>query len=623
MAGDLGALVLSLSADIGTFRSDLQKASAIAGEHSQAMQKIFGGIETAIAGITAGSLVLYIKGLVDMGEETNKLSNRTGHAVEWLSQLRIAAAQNNTSFEDLGSALGKFNLSMSEARDGGSKTGQIMKVLGVDITKGPTEAFKQFAARASLIEDAATKTAVFRDVLGKTGDTLIPLLGNLDSATESARKMGGTMSAETAANAEKLNDALTILAATSKAMTLEALAPAVGVFATMADNIAKAAEKGERWTQVMREAIKLGGATVGRFGEAAQGLPGMFNVVGRGMQWAGEGAFNAMTPMARGLPGWDQPVLPGLPAPDGNALTGALTGETKRQADERKKMIDDLLKKGRDSEEKAAEERFKAKEQEYLDQGKRDKDALDARNKLYAEADKANFESWAKYMQDQEDLLNAIALANAEAKRKDNEAMLKDMEEQRRKQMAVIEADARKGEQAARELGLTFVSAFEDAIIKGKSLRDVLQGMVQDIARIAMRKTVTEPLGAGISGFFSGLFKGDGAPGSAAPEGVLAGTDSTMFGFASGGRFTVGGAGGTDSQLVAFKASPNERVTVETPGQQAGNGAPIQIFPDLRGASVETVDALYRMVRELGASIEPRALAAVSDARRRNTLKFS
>jgi len=40
------------------------------------------------------------------------------------------------------------------------------------------------------------------------------------------------------------------------------------------------------------------------------------------------------------------------------------------------------------------------------------------------------------------------------------------------------------------------------------------------------------------------------------------------LGFATGGQFKVGGSGGTDSQVVAFKASPNERVTVETPAQQ-------------------------------------------------------
>lgn len=43
--------------------------------------------------------------------------------------------------------------------------------------------------------------------------------------------------------------------------------------------------------------------------------------------------------------------------------------------------------------------------------------------------------------------------------------------------------------------------------------------------------------------------------------------------FATGGSFLVGGSGGTDSQLVAFKASPDERVTIETPAQQRASGA--------------------------------------------------
>lgn len=43
--------------------------------------------------------------------------------------------------------------------------------------------------------------------------------------------------------------------------------------------------------------------------------------------------------------------------------------------------------------------------------------------------------------------------------------------------------------------------------------------------------------------------------------------------FAQGGSFRVGGAGGTDSQEVRFRASPDERVTVETPEQMARQAA--------------------------------------------------
>ncbi len=46
---------------------------------------------------------------------------------------------------------------------------------------------------------------------------------------------------------------------------------------------------------------------------------------------------------------------------------------------------------------------------------------------------------------------------------------------------------------AARELGFTFQSAFEDAILAGEDLSDVLQALDKDIARIIIRQTITKP----------------------------------------------------------------------------------------------------------------------------------
>lgn len=43
-----------------------------------------------------------------------------------------------------------------------------------------------------------------------------------------------------------------------------------------------------------------------------------------------------------------------------------------------------------------------------------------------------------------------------------------------------------------------------------------------------------------------------------------------LFGFARGGSFKVGGTGGTDSQLVAFRASPDETVSITRPDQRGG-----------------------------------------------------
>ena len=93
------------------------------------------------------------------------------------------------------------------------------------------------------------------------------------------------------------------------------------------------------------------------------------------------------------------------------------------------------------------------------------------------------------------------------------------------------------------ELGQTFGSAFEEAVLGGGKLSDVLKGLEQDLLRIALRRLVTEP----IFGFLGSLIPA----------------------FATGGSFTVGGSGGTDANLVAFKATRGEQVSIKTPGQQA------------------------------------------------------
>lgn len=73
----------------------------------------------------------------------------------------------------------------------------------------------------------------------------------------------------------------------------------------------------------------------------------------------------------------------------------------------------------------------------------------------------------------------------------------------------------------------------------------------------------------GSGGFFSNLFNGGGGAGSAS-SGILGalGDIGSFFGFAEGGSFMVGGSPGNDANLVAFRASADERVSIQTPAQQ-------------------------------------------------------
>lgn len=66
----------------------------------------------------------------------------------------------------------------------------------------------------------------------------------------------------------------------------------------------------------------------------------------------------------------------------------------------------------------------------------------------------------------------------------------------------------REASSGAGELKMTFSSAFEDAVVKGGKVSDMLQGLVEDIGRIALRKAITEPLGNSLGGLFSNIFSG-------------------------------------------------------------------------------------------------------------------
>ena len=135
----------------------------------------------------------------------------------------------------------------------------------------------------------------------------------------------------------------------------------------------------------------------------------------------------------------------------------------------------------------------------------------------------------------------------------------------------------------SRELGFTFASAFEDAILKMESLGDVFNALLRDLARVAIRRTITEPL----TDVFSAVVK------------------SFLPGFRHGTQFKVGGTGGADSKLVAFRASPRETVTVSPPGAQAQT-SPIMVKSEMEvnvfappGSQVQTQESFANGVRRL------------------------
>lgn len=92
-----------------------------------------------------------------------------------------------------------------------------------------------------------------------------------------------------------------------------------------------------------------------------------------------------------------------------------------------------------------------------------------------------------------------------------------------------------------------------------------------------LKQTLVDMLTSYSSSLRQGAINGLGGYIGGGLGGVVSGLFGSLMGFRDGGSFQVGGSGGIDSQMVAFKASPNERVTVTRPDQQDGLGGLIKV----------------------------------------------
>jgi hypothetical protein len=116
------------------------------------------------------------------------------------------------------------------------------------------------------------------------------------------------------------------------------------------------------------------------------------------------------------------------------------------------------------------------------------------------------------------------------------------------------------GSKLASTLSNGLSNMFMSVVDGSKSATAAIGEVISSLARMAVQKGFEWLIGGAL-----GLVGGPAG-------GILGGFLGGLFGFANGGQFQVGGSGGVDSQLVAFKASPNETVTVTKPGQELASG---------------------------------------------------
>lgn len=161
-------------------------------------------------------------------------------------------------------------------------------------------------------------------------------------------------------------------------------------------------------------------------------------------------------------------------------------------------------------------------------------------------------------------------------------AFLGDQIESYQERLKLMRGEVEGVNQTAKDLGFTFSSAFEDAIVNGNSFRDVLDGIFQDLLRISTRKLITEPLGNALSnsidsGWLSKIFgKASGGPVTSGTTYMVGEKGPELFTAGMSGMITpnhkLSGGGGSPVNISIKNINQSSNAEVHTEKRQKPNG---------------------------------------------------
>lgn len=171
-------------------------------------------LKTFIGAAAVAGVAAFVKKGIDLADNMNDISQRTGVAVEMLAKYKLAAENSGSSLEGLAGGINKLNKSIIEAQSGTSTQAAAFKALGISIadTEGklkPTDVLMgEIADSFAGAEDGAAKAAIAMAIFGKSGADLIPFL---NQGREEIEKFGYAIDAELAARADAFNDQVGIM----------------------------------------------------------------------------------------------------------------------------------------------------------------------------------------------------------------------------------------------------------------------------------------------------------------------------------------------------------------------------------------------------------------------------
>lgn len=205
------------------------------------------------------SLKKFVTEMAGLGDEMDKMSLRTGIAVEELSAFGFAIERGGGSIADVEAGMRRLTRSISDLREGLETSRRAWDQLGLSVRDltGPDGQLKSLDSMLPLIADGlrgiqsqAERMDVAQELFGRGGTALLPMLQQGEAGIRAMRvemqKYGGTMTTEFADKSAAFADSQTNLANATQRLK-EALAePFLEPFTRAVNALAEAIASGQR-----------------------------------------------------------------------------------------------------------------------------------------------------------------------------------------------------------------------------------------------------------------------------------------------------------------------------------------------------------------------------------------
>jgi hypothetical protein len=585
------------------------------GERALSVTGVLGGLGVSLS---AGAALAWVKTITDGVDALNDLSDATGSSIENISALEDVAARTGTSMDAVGAALTKFNMLLKDAKPG-SDAEAAMKALNLNIKElqalDPAEALRRTAVALSGFADDGNKARLVQELFGKSVKQVAPFLKDL--AEKGA--LVATVTTEQAKAAEAFNKEIFSLQKNVTDLGRSLAGPLVESLNATAEAFRRSKKEGkdflesvwDRYTSNVKD-FKAGGGNLGPFSLGEDRRPKFL------IDYAAQNESAAEKARLQRRPTVSLPDAPGggKAKPADKAIASA--------TNELQAYLQTLEKTYEKTQELSAVETARLRIGENLTRTSSVlvqqqimglAEQIDLTKKLNAEQEErikigrqAAIDSGVDntaYQDQLARLLESTPGAELERARADLILLTQEFEAGRLSEEKYLEAvtaragittrELEKTTSIADELGLSFSSAFEDAIVGGKGLSSVIKGLGDDILRITIRKSITEPL----SGFFSsalgglfGGFKAEGGPVSAGVPYIVGERGPEWFVPGQSGGIIPNGAKGGGSQPIVINIS-NTVGEIVTPSQlRQNNRALVQQIQAGLGRSVQYGGAL-------------------------------